>query len=65
MNKVPKKKQNITKGQKRLVITVNEIEFDHFTNHKIKEGKSGQLLCYRALERAGLFTPITEIKESL
>lgn len=49
--------------QKRIVITVNQKEYDNFKKHKSLEGKSGQFLGYRALEKAGLFKPLT--KDSL
>ncbi len=44
-----------TPNQKRIIITVNQKEFENFNSHKTKEGKSGQFLAYRALEKAGLF----------
>lgn len=57
------KQDGVTKGQKKLVITINETEFNNFVEHKRKEGKSGQLLCYTMLEKAGLFTPPLEVKK--
>ncbi len=54
------KKQSIVNNQKRIIITVNKKEFDNFTKHKSKEGKSGQFLAYRALEKCGLFDEITD-----
>lgn len=48
---------------KRIVITVNQREYDNFKSQKRLEGKSGQFLGYRALEKAGLFKPLT--KDSL
>jgi hypothetical protein len=50
------------KAQKKIIITVNEKEFENFKIHKSAEGKSGQFLAYRALEKAGLFK---SIKDSL
>lgn len=58
------KQDGITKGQKKLVITINESEFNNFVKHKIREGKSGQLLCYMALEKAGLFLSPSQIKKN-
>lgn len=45
---------------KRIVITVNQKEYDNFKKHKSLEGKSGQFLGYRALEKAGLFKPLSK-----
>lgn len=44
--------------QRKIIITVNEKEFENFKAHKLIEGKSGQFLAYRALEKAGLFREV-------
>jgi hypothetical protein len=46
---------SIVSNTKRITITVNKDEYEAFKANKYKEGKSGQLLAYMALEKYGLF----------